>query len=76
MQALDVKINLTVIPRLRRAVTDDEIDEFYVTSFEKVFQAVANSLFRRYQSRPLNTSNFLPCLLEDETMSRNDIRNL
>ena len=44
VQALDVKINLPVIPRLRRAVTDDEVKKFYFTSCEKVFQAAANSL--------------------------------
>ena len=57
-----------------RAVTDDEVDEFYVTLSEKVFQAVANFLFRRYQSRPLKISNFLRYLLEDETTSRNDLK--
>ena len=43
-QALDVKINLPVVPRLRRAVTNDEVEEFYVTLFEKAFRAAANSL--------------------------------
>ena len=76
VQALDVKLNLPLIPRLRRVVTDDEAEEFYVALCEKSFQAAANSLLRRYQSRPLEISNFLLCLLEDETLSRNDIVTL
>ena len=72
MQALDIKRNLPVIPKLRHAFTDDEVEEFYITLCEKVFQAAANSLLRRYQSGPLEISNFLRCL-EDETMSQYDI---
>ena len=73
VQAVDVKINLPVVSRIRRTIADDEVKEFYVTLCEKVCQAAANSLLRRYQSRPLEISNFLRCLLEDETLSRNDI---
>ena len=38
-----------------------------------MFQAAANSLLQRYRSLSPEISNFLRCLLEDETMSRNDI---
>ena len=52
MQALDVKLNLPAIPRLRCAVTDDEVVEFYVTLLEKVFQAAAitNHGLSKYQN--------------------------
>ena len=73
VQALDMKRNLPVIPRLRHAVTDDEVKEFYFTLCENVFRAAANSLLRRYQPRSLEISNSLRCLLEDETMSHYDI---
>ena len=51
-------ISLPVIPRLRRAITDDEIEEFYLILREKVFQAAANSILQCYESQPLKISTF------------------
>ena len=72
-QALSLKINLPVIPRVRHAVTDEEVQSFYTNVFKEVFEKAASSLLRRYQSRPLLMSNLLRRLVEDETMSRDDI---
>ena len=49
-QALSLKINLPVIPRVRHAVTEK----------------AASSLLRRYQSRPLQMSNLLRRFVKDE----------
>ena len=72
-QALSLKINLPVIPRVRHPVTDEEIQSFYTNVFQQVFEKAASSLLRRYQSRSLQMSNLLRRLVEDETMSRDDI---
>ena len=72
-QALSLKINLSVIPRVRHAVTDEEVQSFYTNVFKQVFEKAASSLLRRYQSRPLQMPNLLRRLFEDETMSRDDI---
>ena len=72
-QALSLKINLPVIPRVCHAVTDEEVQSFYTNVFKEVFEKAASSLLRRYQSRPLLMSNLLRRLVEDETMSRDDI---
>ena len=76
LQALEMKINLPVIPRVRREFTEEEREEFYVNLFKSVFEKTANSLLRRYQSRPLQLSNFLRCLLEDQDMSRDDMQTV
>ena len=72
-QALSLKINFPVIPRVRHAVTDEEVHSFYTNMFKQVFENAASSLLRRYQSRPLQMSNLLRRLVEDETISRDDI---
>ena len=71
-----MKINLPVIPRVRREFTEEEREEFYANLFKSVFEKTANSLLRRYQSRPLQLSNFLRCLLEDQDMSRDDMQTV
>ena len=72
-QALSLKINLPVIPRVRHAVTDEELQSFYTNVFKQVFEKAASSLLRRYQSRPPQMSNLLRRLVEDETMSRDNM---
>ena len=73
--ALSLKINLPVIPRVRHAVTDEKnLQSFYTNVFKQVFEKAASSLLRRYQSQPLQMSNLLRSLVEDETMSRVDIK--
>ena len=72
-QALSLKINLPVISRVRHAVADEEVQSFYTNVFKQVFEKAASSLLRRYQSRPLQMSKLLRRLVEDETMSRDDI---
>ena len=57
-QALHMKINLPVIPRVRRAFTDEEVEEYYVDLFRRVFEKAASALLRRYQSQPLEIANF------------------
>ena len=44
MHALNMKINLPVIPRIRRASSDEEVEEFYINLFKQVFETAANSL--------------------------------
>ena len=56
---LSLKINLPVIPRVRHAVTDEEVQSFYTNVFKQVFEKAASSLLRRYQSRPPQMSNLL-----------------
>ena len=41
--------------------------------FKQVLKKAASSLLRRYQSRPLQMSNLLRRLVEDKTMSHDDI---
>ena len=65
---------MPVIPRVRQAVTKDEAQSFHTNVFKQVFEKAASSLFLRYQSRPLQMSNLLRRLVEDETMSRDDIK--
>ena len=72
-QALSLKVNLPVIPRVRHAVTDEVVQSFYTNVFKQDFEKAASSLLRRYQSRLLQMSNSLRRLVEDETMSRDDI---
>ena len=72
-QALSLKINLRVIPRIHHTVTDEEVQSFYINVFKQVFEKAASLLLRRCQSQPLQMSNLLRRLVEDETMSRNDI---
>ena len=72
-QALSLKINLPVIPQVRHAVTNEEVQSFYTNVFKQVFEKAASSLLRQYQSRPLQMSNLLCCLVEDEAMSHDDI---
>ena len=72
-QALSFKINLPAIPRVRNAVADEEVQSFCTNVFKQVFEKAASSLLRRYQSRPLQMSNLLRRLVEDETMSRQNI---
>ena len=43
-----MKLNLPVVPRVRRAFTDEEVKEFYVDLFKHVFQKPASALLRRY----------------------------
>ena len=64
---------MLVIPRVRHAVTDEEVQRFYINVFKQVFENSVSSLLRRYQSRQLQMSNLLCHLIEDETMSRDDI---
>ena len=64
---------MLVIPRVRQAVTDKEVQSFYTNVFKQVFEKAASSLLRRYQSRPLQMSNLLRRLAEDETVLRDDI---
>ena len=49
-QAFYLKINLPVIPQVRHAVTDEEVQSFYTNVFKQVFEKAASSLLRRYQS--------------------------
>ena len=72
-QALSLKIDLPAISRVRHAVTDEEVQSFYINVFKQVFEKAASSLLRRYQSRPLQMSNSVRRLVEAETMSRDDI---
>ena len=58
VHALEIKINLAAVPRIRCTFSDEEKEEFYVNLFKKVFEAAMNSLIRRYSSRPLQMSNF------------------
>ena len=76
MHALNMKINLPVIPQVHHASSDEEVEEFYVNLFKQVFETAANSLLRHYQSRPLQMSNILHCLLEDQAMSHDDIKTV
>ena len=64
---------MPVIPRVRHAVADEEVQSFYTNVFKEVFEKAASSLLRRYQSRPLQMSNLLRRLFEDKIMSRDDI---
>ena len=76
-QALHMKINLPVIPRVRRAFTDEEVEEHYVNLFRRVFEKAVSALLRRYyQSQPLEIANFLRCLLEDECMPSHSIKTV
>ena len=71
-----MKINLPIIPRVRRAFTDEEKKEYYVDLFRHVFEKAASALLRRYQSQPQETANFLRCLLEDECMPSHSIKTV
>ena len=73
MQATLMKIDLPKIPGVRRTCSAEEVEEFFVKLFKQVFEAAANSLLRRYQSRSLQMSNFLRGLLEDPSMSRDEM---
>ena len=75
-QALHMKINLPVIPRVRRAFTDEEVEEYYVDLFRNVFEKTASALLRRYQSQPLEIANFLRRLLEDECTPSHSIKTV
>ena len=68
-----LETDLPVIPRVRHAVTDEEVQSFYTNVSTQVFEKAASSLLRCYQSRPLQMSNLLRSLVEDETMPRDDI---
>ena len=68
---LSLKIDLPAIPRVCHAVTY-EGQSFYTNAFKEVFEKPANSLLRRYQSRPLLMLN-LSRRLANETMSREGI---
>ena len=48
-QALSLKINLPVIPRIRYTVPDEEVQSFYTNVFKQVFDKAASSLLC-YQS--------------------------
>ena len=67
-----MNINLPVIPRVRRAFTDEEVEEYHVDLFRHVFEKAASALLRRYQSQPLEIANFLRCLLEGECIFQPD----
>ena len=41
-QALHMKINLPVIPRVCRAFTDEKVEEYYVDLFRHVFEKAAS----------------------------------
>ena len=71
-----MKINLPFIPPVRRAFTDEEVEEYYVDLFRHVFEKAASALLRRYQSQPLEIANFLRCLLEDECMPTHCIKTV
>ena len=71
--ALSLNINLPVIPRVRQAVTDEEVQSFYTNKFKQVFEKAASLLLCHYQLRLLQMSNLLCRLVEDETMSCDDI---
>ena len=43
-----MKLNLPVVSRMRRAFTDEEVEEFYVDLFKHVFQKAASALLCRY----------------------------
>ena len=58
VQALGIKISLPAVPRVRRAFTAQEVEEFYVNLFKKAFEAAANFLLRHYQLRLLPMSDF------------------
>ena len=75
-QALNMKINLPVIPRVRRAFTNEEMEEYYVDLFRHGFEKAASALLRRYQSQPLEIANFLRCLLVDECMPSHSIKTV
>ena len=64
---------MPIIPRVRHTLTDEEVQSFYTNVFKQVFEKTASSLLRHYQSRPLQMSILLRRLVEDETMSRDDI---
>ena len=70
-----MKIKLPVIPRERRALTD-EVEEYYVDLFRHVFEKAASALLRRYQSQPVEIANFLSCLLEDECNPSHSIKTV
>ena len=53
-----MKINLPVIPQVRRAFTNEEVEEYYVDLFRYVFAKAASALLRRYQLQPLEIENF------------------
>ena len=63
---------MPIIPPVRHAVADEEVQSFYTNVFKQVFEKATSLLLRRYQSRPLQMSNLLRRLVE-ETMSRDDI---
>ena len=75
-QALHMKINLPVIPRVCRAFTDEKVEEYYVDLFRHVFEKAASALLRRYQSQLPERANFLRCLLEDECMPSHSIKTV
>ena len=60
------------IPQLRRAVADDEVEEFYFTLCEKCFKLLQILSYDATNHCPQNV-NFFARLVGDETMSRNDI---
>ena len=65
---------LPSVPRVRRTFAGEEVEEFYINLFKKGVEAAVNSLLQRYQSRPLQISNFLRSLLEDQVISHDDIK--
>ena len=72
-QALFLKINLPVIPHVCHIVTDEEVLSFYTNVFKQVFEKAASLLLHHYQLQPLQMSNQLSNLVEDETMPRDNI---
>ena len=57
---LSLKTNLPVIPRVRHAVTDEEVQNFYTNVFKQVFEKAASSLLRRY-ARDITRERQLHC---------------